>query len=84
VTANLEDDLRNILANEIGAGVDAAALTDDFALIENHVLDSMGIFQLVEMIEDRFEVEIADDELAPEHFESITSIAKLVRSKTSG
>jgi len=45
------------------------------------VLDSMGIFELVTHLEQRFGVEIFDEELLPENFGTVASIARLVESK---
>jgi acyl carrier protein len=58
-------------------------LTVDYALIENDVLDSLGIYQMVSMIQDEFAIEIDDLELVPENFETIGAMSRLVDSKGS-
>lgn len=56
-------------------------LTDDYPLIAGGVIDSLGLFRIVEFLEATYGVEIADEELLPESFETLRSIAKLVESK---
>jgi acyl carrier protein len=50
-------------------------------LIENNLIDSLGIFHIVSFLEREFDVEVLDEELIPEHFGTIGSIARLVESK---
>jgi acyl carrier protein len=75
----IEDRLRGFIADEIGTGVDAGELTDDYVLRD--VVDSMGLFEIVSFIESEFEVEIANEELVPRNFDTIRGIADLVKAK---
>ena len=59
------------------------ALTSDYRLIENDVLDSMSIFEMVEFIEDTYDIEVDRGDLTPDNFGSIKGIAVFV-SKKSG
>jgi acyl carrier protein len=56
-------------------------LTDDVPLIENHVLDSLGLFRTVEFLENRYGIEIDDTELHPGEFATLRSIADLVKRR---
>jgi len=58
-------------------------LTDDYPLLENGLIDSLGIFHLVSFLESEFGVEVQDEELVPENFGTIANIAQLVASKRS-
>ena len=51
------------------------------SLIEKGLLDSMAIVKLISFLEERFRVELSDDEFDPDHFETITAIAELVARK---
>jgi acyl carrier protein len=75
-----EDRIRAFITEELNAGSDGE-LSNDYPLIENRVIDSMGIFELVSFVESEFGVKIDDEELVPEHFGTITRIADLVESK---
>lgn len=53
-------------------------LTRDTALIEEQLLDSIELLQLVMELETAYGIEIPLEELAPENFADIGAIAKLV------
>lgn len=48
------------------------------SLLDAAIIDSVGIFQLVGFLGDRFGVEVADEDIVPEHFETVERIAALV------
>jgi len=56
-------------------------LSLDYALIDNEVLDSMGIFELVSFVEDEFGITIDDEDLVVENFGSIGAIESMVVAK---
>ena len=53
----------------------------DLRLIEEDVIDSLGIFSLVEFIDDRFHIEIQPEEITIENFGTLRAIEALVRRK---
>ena len=56
-------------------------LDDASSLLEEGVLDSLGILELVEYLQEELGVAIEDEELVPENFQSIHAIASFVDSK---
>jgi len=56
---------------------------DRDSLLEQGVVDSMGVLEIVTFIESTFEVTLSDDELMSDHFESIAAMAELVYRKTT-
>ena len=54
----------------------------DEPLLDSGIIDSSGIFELVEFMESAFDIEIADDEVVPEHFETITAMATFIERKS--
>lgn len=75
--------VREFVLSELHWDETRGQLTPDYPLIENHVVDSMGLLMLVSFVEERFGVQLADEELVPEHFGTITAIARLVEKKVS-
>lgn len=57
--------------------------SDHDSLLEQGVVDSMGVLEIVTFIESTFEITLSDDELLSDHFESIAAMADLVHSKTA-
>lgn len=56
-------------------------LSDQDHLIESGVLDSLGILEVVGFLEHDFAITITDDELLPENFRSIETLAAFIGRK---
>ena len=53
----------------------------DESLMENEVVDSTGILELVFFVEDQFGIKIDTSEVLPENFDSINALAAYIRRK---
>jgi acyl carrier protein len=51
------------------------------SLLELGIVDSLGVLEIVTFIEKDLGVPLTDDELVPEHFTSIATIADLVAKR---
>ena len=56
---------------------------DGDALLEGGMLDSQGVLEVVSFIEQRFAITIPDEDLVPEHFQTIARIGAYVESRTA-
>ena len=54
---------------------------DDDPLLRTGILDSLGILEVVSFLESEFQIVVADEELVPESFETIATIARFVDGK---
>jgi acyl carrier protein len=61
---------------------DDGGLKNDTSFLENGVIDSTGILELVTFLDETFHIEIADEELVPENLDSIDNIAAFLSRKT--
>mgnify|MGYP002515721603 FL=1 len=64
------------ILEEIKPGVDYLNETD---LIENKILDSLKIVQLVGELNDEFDIEITPIDIVPENFKSAETIYAMVK-----
>jgi acyl carrier protein len=78
-----EDRIRKFIVDELAWSGDPAQLTDGYALIDNGVLDSFGIFQIVTYLEEDEGIEVDDEDLVPENFTSIHAISSMVGAKST-
>jgi acyl carrier protein len=74
-------EIRAYITERLAPAVGRATVGDDEDLIESGVVDSLGIFQLIAFLEERFGVKIGDEEITPEHFGTIAAIDQLVASR---
>lgn len=59
------------------------ALDDDTSFLENGIIDSTGILELINYIQDEFKFKVNDDEMLPDNLDSLNNIARYVGRKTS-
>jgi acyl carrier protein len=62
---------------------DSRSPADDDSLIENGIIDSTGILELIEFIESSFGIEVREDETLPENLDSVTKLVTFVLRKNS-
>ena len=73
--------IRTFVVERLAPATGRTALRDDEDLIDSGVLDSLGIFQLVAFLEERFGIAIADTEITPENFGTLERIERLVAGR---
>jgi acyl carrier protein len=61
---------------------DGQVLKDDTSFMQEGIIDSTGILELVFFLEETFGISVEDDELVPENFDSLNRIVKYLESKT--
>jgi acyl carrier protein len=79
--SDLEQQIKELLVQRLDSGVAAADIRGDTPLIDELGLDSAGIFTMVTALEEHFDIELDDDELTPDTFASVASVAAVVRAK---
>jgi len=56
-------------------------LSNSASFMEQHLVDSTGILEVVMFLESKYGIKVADEELIPENLDSIDRIAAFVRRK---
>lgn len=62
---------------------DPASLEDRTSLLDQGVIDSTGVLEVIMFIESTFGVTVEDSEMLPENLDSIERIAAFVARKTA-
>ena len=61
--------------------VEDRKLMDEDSLLDSGAIDSLGILDVVAFLEEEFGIGLEDDELVPENFDTVVTLARLVESK---
>ena len=61
---------------------DDGQLQNDASFLEEGIVDSTGVLELVMFVEETFGVTVEDEEILPENFDSVIQLARYVRVKT--
>ena len=54
------------------------SLNDNDSLTQNGIIDSIGLLELVDYICEKYSIEIPEDMLTPEYFDSLQGITDLI------
>ena len=72
------DAVSEFIATEIMHDSSDTKIDPDLGLLEEGIIDSLGLQQIITFIEQQFKITIDDDDLMPENFESVNAIAALI------
>jgi acyl carrier protein len=75
------EDIEKALLTEIAVGLDKKSLGPDEDLLEQGIIDSLGLMKLVDFMEKKFAIKIIDEDIVPENFQSLSSMARLVEQQ---
>ena len=80
--SNLET-IRSFIVDNFLFG-DGSQLTDNTSFLEEGIVDSTGILELVAFLEETYGIVVEDDELIPDNMDSINRIDSYLTKKLSG
>ena len=60
---------------------DGQQLHKDTSFLENGIIDSTGVLELITFLEETYGINIADDELVPENLDSLQNVTRFVERK---
>lgn len=63
--------------------VDKGVLNNDASFLEQGIIDSTGVLELVEWLEEIFSIKVEDEELIPENLDSVNRLAHFLDKKTA-
>ncbi|MGO4833689.1 acyl carrier protein [Rhizobiaceae sp. 2RAB30] len=76
--------IRAFIVENFLFGDEDYALGDDLSLVENDIVDSTGILEMVSFLEERFGIAVADADIVPANLDSVARIAAFVAGKQAG
>lgn len=60
---------------------DQNELTNDDSFLNKGILDSTGILEIINLIEEQYNITVEDDEMIPENLDSVNNIVAFVSKK---
>ena len=54
---------------------------DEVSFLEEGIIDSLGIIELVAFVEKKFSISVADQDLLPNNFDSVNKLSRFISSK---
>ena len=77
------DKVKSFMAGAFFIDFESVGLGDESSFLENGIIDSTGIMEVIQFLETTFGIKVADDEMLPENLDSLANIGSFVIGKTS-
>ncbi|MCA9960494.1 MAG: acyl carrier protein [Chloroflexota bacterium] len=73
--------IRQYVAENFLYSSDGFHLSDDASFLEEEVIDSTGVMELVMFVEEEFKITVDDEDIVPENFDSVNQLAAYIAQK---
>ena len=77
------DKIRAFIFSNFLFDAEESALDNDTSFLEQGIIDSTGVLELVEWLEETFAMKVEDEELIPENLDSVNRLAQFIARKTA-
>ncbi len=75
-------DTRQLIRNYIGENFlfsrNGFNLGDDLSFLETGIVNSLGVMELVQFVEEQFGIRVADEDVVPANFDSVNRLAAFI------
>jgi acyl carrier protein len=78
---NVEQELRRFVIDNFPFGEVGEGLSNDDSFIDQGIIDSTGVLELVTFLEETYEIKVEDEELIPDNLDSINRLVKFIERK---
>ena len=78
---NVKQQVRDYIAENFMFSSNGFEMNDDESFLEAGVVDSLGVLELVTFVEETFAVEVLDEEIVPDNFDSVDNLAAYIERK---
>jgi len=82
--SSIGEDIRKFIVTTFLYGQDQQNLEGAVSLVRKGIVDSSGVLEIVSFLTQHFNISIEDDEITPEHLDTIDRITSFVTSKLHG
>ncbi|MFW6139300.1 MAG: acyl carrier protein [Spirochaetota bacterium] len=73
--------VRGFIVENFLFGSEEDPFTDEDSFLENGIIDSTGVLELIEFIEEQYKIKAEDDELVTENLDSVNNVSRYLMSK---
>lgn len=78
---SITEELRSFVADNFLFGQANGDLSEDASFLENGIIDSTGVLELIGFLEQQYGIRLEDDEIVPENLDSIRRITQFIERK---
>ena len=75
--------LRDFITDSFLPSAGLENFADDDSFMETGIIDSTGVLELLEFIEETFAIQVEDEEVIPSNLDSLNSLVAFIKNKGS-
>jgi acyl carrier protein len=76
----IKNDIREFILDNFLFG-EAGELDDNISFLEEGIIDSTGFLELVAFLEEKFNINVKDEEMIPDNLDSLNNLTEYVAGK---
>ena len=80
-TSDIKEKIKNYIIENFLFGNTDNPIEDGDSFLETGIIDSTGILELIEFIEETYSISVEDTELIPENLDSLNNLDKFIKAK---
>lgn len=81
---SISDRIRSHILDSFLFTSDGGRLKNDASFLEEGIVDSTGVLELVMFVEENFGITVEDEEILPDNFDSVNALVGYVQRKLNG
>lgn len=80
---DIETQIRHYISKNLLYSDNGFNYSDDVSFLEEGIVDSIGVLELVSFVEEKFEISVRDQDVTPDNFDSINRLADFIRRNSN-
>jgi acyl carrier protein len=79
----IETQIKDYIAKNLLFSSDGFKYADDVSFLEEGIVDSQGVMELVLFVEETYKIRVDDFEIIPDNFDSVKKLTSYIQRKQS-
>lgn len=79
----IESEVRNYITDKLLFGQVDVVVEGDTSFLESGLIDSTGVLELVQFLEEKFRIKVEDEDLIPANLDSVNALSRFVKAKSA-
>jgi len=78
----IKNKIKEYIAKNLLFSNDGYDFADDASFLEEGIVDSQGVMELVMFVEEQFKVSVEDEDITPDNFDSVSLLVDYIHRKS--
>lgn len=79
--ADIKNELKQFIINNYLLGSKDAQIEDDDSFLEKGIIDSIGVIELTNFIQDRYSIKVQVPEIIPDNLDTLNNLERYINKK---